>query len=318
MPKKSAPIISVVVATYNRARLLANCLEHLYDQSLKKSSYEVIVGDNASKDETPAVVEEFQNRDWSLRYFYEKKQGLSYVRNTGFRLANADWVAYIDDDSIPKDDWLQKLSLIIGTQKKAVIIGGQTFPIYEIEPPVWLKDLDLYTRSQGSRKRYLKSNNAPHVINGSNMTIKKSCLEEVGGFNINLGLKGKKLRFGEDPECCMRIYKIHPFIYYDPDIIVYDFIPEECLNLLYTIRRRFATARDGAYFYDTLLGYSSIMKNIFRLVLSFRAILKLLLMDKGDWKAEQTKLVSDYFWEWGHAMGLLKKRFLYTFGKSPV
>ena len=268
------------------------------------------MGDNASKDETPKVVEEFKKRNWNLRYFYEKRQGVSFVRNTGFCLAKSDWVAYIDDDSIAAKNWLQKLSSVIKNQKKAVIIGGQTFPIYEEEPPAWLKGLGIFTRSQGAREKYLKSETAPYAINGSNMTIKKRCLEEVGGFNINLGPKGKKISFGEDPECCMRIYKIWPFIYYDPDIIVYDFIRPEQYSLLYNIKYSFIAAKDFHRFDTAITGYSNIMKDIFRSILEIKSILSLLLLSKRNLNAEQTKQLIDYFKKWGSHIGLLKKRVL--------
>ena len=96
MPNTSTPIISIIVATYNRAHLLRSCLEALHNQTCNKKYYEVLLGDNASKDETALVVKEFEKRDWNMRYFYEKRQGLSFVRNSGFRLAKAEWVAYID------------------------------------------------------------------------------------------------------------------------------------------------------------------------------------------------------------------------------
>ena len=272
-----------------------------------------MVGDNRSKDKTPLVVKEFEKRDWNLRYFYEKRQGLSFVRNSGFHLAKAEWVAYIDDDSIAAKEWVQKLISIIRTQKKAVIIGGQTFPIYKEGAPAWLTGSSFFTCSKGARKRYLKSESAPHAINGSNMTIKKICLEQVGGFRTDLGMKGRKIGFGEDPECCMRIYKLWPFIYYDPAIVVYDCIQPEKYSFLYILKYRFITAKMYFHFAGNVMGYSYIIKKIFRSILKLRSILALLLSLRGALTPKQAKQLIHYSEECSQNIGLLRKRILYSF-----
>src|SRR6476660_7023088 len=61
----SAPRITAIVCTHNRAELLRSCLDHLLLQSLAPSAYEVVVVDNASTDDTAAVVAELQARHTS-------------------------------------------------------------------------------------------------------------------------------------------------------------------------------------------------------------------------------------------------------------
>ena len=59
-PEAGHPLISAVICTYNRAALMREALRSLCEQSLDAGRYEVIVVDNNSRDQTPAVVEEMR------------------------------------------------------------------------------------------------------------------------------------------------------------------------------------------------------------------------------------------------------------------
>ena len=91
-------LISVVICTYNRAALLANLLENLSAQSIDPSTYEIIIVDNNSLDQTRNVVEAFATSHGNVSYGFEACQGLSWARNHGYRIARGEYVAYLDDD----------------------------------------------------------------------------------------------------------------------------------------------------------------------------------------------------------------------------
>lgn len=63
----SKPLLTIAIPTYNRARYLRELLSVLYDQLIDEPRVELIVSDNASPDETPALVEEFQKRGLRIR-----------------------------------------------------------------------------------------------------------------------------------------------------------------------------------------------------------------------------------------------------------
>jgi cellulose synthase/poly-beta-1,6-N-acetylglucosamine synthase-like glycosyltransferase len=70
--------VSVVISTYNRCSLLARALESLQHQETSGVSYEILVVDNNSTDETRAVAQRFMDSTpGRLRYIFEPKQGLS-------------------------------------------------------------------------------------------------------------------------------------------------------------------------------------------------------------------------------------------------
>ena len=91
------PLFSVVIPTFNRAEALKRCLLSLEKQTFK--DFEVIVCDSSS-DHTKNVVESF-TRKMSIQYYWEASfNGPATPRNSGIRLARADFIAFLD-----ADDW---------------------------------------------------------------------------------------------------------------------------------------------------------------------------------------------------------------------
>ncbi|MHB1357073.1 MAG: glycosyltransferase family 2 protein [Anaerolineae bacterium] len=92
-------LVSVIITTHNRARLLPRALHSVLDQTY--SSLECIIVDDASSDETPDVVR--QHQDSRISYYrHESNRGASAARNTGILQARGELIAFLDDD----DEWL--------------------------------------------------------------------------------------------------------------------------------------------------------------------------------------------------------------------
>ena len=123
----SHPHVSVVVPTYNRATILAHCLGFLEAQTLDVNSYEVIVVDDGSVDNTAEVCKAFaQTTSTRLIYLRGPHKGPAAARNLGIAEARGEIVAFIDDDCEASEDWLQQLSApfsdldIMGVEGKVV------------------------------------------------------------------------------------------------------------------------------------------------------------------------------------------------------
>ncbi|MEE1617838.1 glycosyltransferase family 2 protein [Brachybacterium sp. J153] len=95
-PASSSPLISVVIATRNRAAMLRDSLHSVLCQTY--SNLEVIVVDDGSEDETRSVVEELG--DARLVYVHQEHSGISAARNRGTERAQGEWLAVHDDDDI--------------------------------------------------------------------------------------------------------------------------------------------------------------------------------------------------------------------------
>lgn len=89
--------ISVVIPTYNRAKLLTKAVQSVLDQTLQP--LEIIIVDDHSTDNTKEVVESFQNH--KIKYVVNSRtKGANGARNTGIMLTEGDYIAFQDSDDI--------------------------------------------------------------------------------------------------------------------------------------------------------------------------------------------------------------------------
>jgi glycosyltransferase involved in cell wall biosynthesis len=124
LPMRPTPDLSVavVICTRNRPALLRKCLEAI--THLEPMPDEVIVVDNTSGDkETEAAARKF-----SARYTFEPIAGLSRARNRGLAESRSEIVAYIDDDALPTERWLEFLIEPFADSHVGVVTGRTILP----------------------------------------------------------------------------------------------------------------------------------------------------------------------------------------------
>lgn len=91
-------IVSVIVPTFNKATQLETTLELLLNQDLDDNSYEVVVVNNNSTDDTKALLDRLSDKYPNLRYVSEMKKGPAAARNRGIIESRGDLLIFIDDD----------------------------------------------------------------------------------------------------------------------------------------------------------------------------------------------------------------------------
>lgn len=179
MVSLSAPLISVIVPTYNRAWSLPRALDSLRTQTWRP--LEVIVVDDGSEDNTPAVLtdmaERLERAGAECRLFCQENQGVSAARNRGLESARGEWLALLDSDDV----WLPgKLeSQMADLADKPGFEMGQTGEIWirgghRVNPPQHLKKMegDLFAQSL----RHC-------AISPSSVLWHRSLYERYGGFD---------------------------------------------------------------------------------------------------------------------------------------
>lgn len=242
------PNLTVIVCTHNRASFLDQCLAGLAAQEADRSSYGVLVVDNASSDQTRSVFEKHAAANPGLfSYHFESKLGLAAARNSGLALIDTPLVAYTDDDAIPFPTWVDKIQKRFEQlPEDVVLLGGEIEPIWEIHRPAWLSDEMLRPLSArlgwADHARMLR---AREWVCEVNCCYRSEKLREYGGFPEALGRKGDLLLSGEN-YVNEQMSADGLRVYYDPEILVKHFIPKARISKNWLLRRSFWQGITGA------------------------------------------------------------------------
>ncbi|MBT9317528.1 glycosyltransferase [Leptothoe spongobia] len=249
----TAPRISAVICTYNRADRLILALDGLQTQTLPWEQFEIVVIDNASTDNTKAVCADYQQKLPYLVYQYEPIQGLSTARNTGLKVAKGDYIAYLDDDAIPCANWLEDIvSAFTTVEPQPAVMGGPIYPIWEKEPPVWMH---YYVQGyftildHGPKAGWFPENEYPY---GANMIYRRDVLLNHHGFSEELGRDGKSLLSDEERLLNLTIEANGGRFYYLPSASVQHWIPKERISRRWLLKRCYWQGRSGAVVDQTL------------------------------------------------------------------
>ena len=231
--------LSIIICSYNRASYIEAAFDSLYNQSSGLESFETIIVDNNSTDNTSEVFKNWRasHTNGSFTYLTESKQGASFARNTGAASAKGQWLCFMDDDAIANKDYVENIIKHIETKPDAIGFGGRIIPKYIPSEPKWMS---YYVSSLVGNFDYAPEacafENGKYPIE-SNMILKKSAFELVGGFNEAIpGVAGTLRIGGEGKELFYKVIALGEKIYYDPSICVYHVVEVKKLTPEYLYR----------------------------------------------------------------------------------
>jgi glycosyltransferase involved in cell wall biosynthesis len=236
------PLFSICICTRNRALLLASALEAVVRQSFPSGDFEILVVDNASSDATAQAALAYAAPERRLRLVTEPALGLSVARNRAAAEAAGVWLAYLDDDAIPTPDWLERAAEIIRIHAPD-LFGGPFYPYYTSPKPAWF--LDRYgSGGYGAQARWLT---ADEYLFGANLFIRRKMVLEVGGFPLQLGLRGEGLFYGEETglQYLLRRENSSLRVYYAPQLAIRHWVAPFKMSISGRVRQRWAEGRSG-------------------------------------------------------------------------
>jgi len=232
----SSKEVSVVISTYTAGRInyVLECIRSLQKQTLPPK--EIIL----ALDPDEKLVEFYKlNVPDNVKIIVSEGYGLSYARNAGVKSAEGEIIAFIDDDAVADDRWLE--TLVRNYNDPNVMgVGGLIKPVWRSSRPLWFpEELDWVIGC--SYKGLPECKAAVRNPIGCNMSFRREVFEKVGYFRPNIGRFGKNLLGGEEPELSIRILKKVPNakILYDPLAVVYHTVTKDRLNLKYLLIRSF-------------------------------------------------------------------------------
>jgi GT2 family glycosyltransferase len=193
-----AQTVSVVVCSYNGGRTLEQCLRSLLD--LDYPDFEVIVVDDGSTDDTPAILARFPQ----VHAVRQSNQGLSVARNVGLQAATGAVVAYTDSDCFADPDWLTHLVYQLRRSGAAAVGGPNLTP-----EDGWL------AASPGQPTHVLESDQVAEHIPGCNMAFRREALLAINGFDPQYR------KAGDDVDVCWRLQQAGHWITFAPGAFVW-------------------------------------------------------------------------------------------------
>ncbi len=182
MPDSQAKRASIIIPTRNRAQSLGEALRLYACQNLAPESYEVLVVDNGSTDNTKQIVQEISAVQPNVRCVTEDRLGLHFARHCGAKNAVGQILLYGEDDMEVERDWASSF-LDCLADESVHAVTGRVLAKWNGEPPGWIQHLDtsflgVLDLGEGTFEVPLDSS-----IRGGNLAIRQASLFGVGGFN---------------------------------------------------------------------------------------------------------------------------------------
>lgn len=117
------PVVSIILASYNRADLIKNSVDSVISQTCR--SWELIIVDDGSSDITRKIINEYQTNHHNILYFRHSHRGLPLTRNAGIQLSQGQYLTFIDSDDVYLPDHLQlRISFMKENPEIDLIHGG--------------------------------------------------------------------------------------------------------------------------------------------------------------------------------------------------
>ena len=231
------PFVSVIIPTYNRARLLQMTVDSFLAQDYPEDRYEIIISNNNSTDETSQIIESYIDRYRHVRWICELRQGVHYARNSAAKISRGDILYFTDDDMVADPALLKEIVTVFAEYPAVGSATGRIIGMFEVPPPLWVRKhlINMYLS--------LTDENMPHDIVVSDIDMVFSCHEAVrreaffycGGFNPE-NTAGTWIGDGETG-LGIKLKKAGYRFAYTPYSVTRHMIPPERMTLAYLIRR---------------------------------------------------------------------------------
>jgi GT2 family glycosyltransferase len=214
-PDQNLPKISIIIVNYNGKKFLGSCLSALLETNYPSSCYEIIMVDNGSIDCSIDYVKE--NFPCVKILALNKNYGFTGGNNKGAKVANGEFLAFLNNDTIVDKNWLWELVKVIKKDKRIGICGSRI--AFMQKPEImqyaggYLHVLGvIFTPFHGSetdRDFYYVGS-----ICGASFLMRKNVFEEIGGFDEDFFL------YADEIDLCLRGWLYGYYVTYSPRSIV--------------------------------------------------------------------------------------------------
>lgn len=206
--QREEPLVSVLIPCYNHEKFVKDCLNSILAQDYPR--YEVILCDDASKDDSVRMVKEakplFDEREIRFVFLKHKEnQGFTKTLNCTLREAKGKYVKVISSDDMMKPDYMREMVKLLEENESLKFAFCNCTRVreqakYPVEKEFRMQDLldKIPDCSNNVAERIYMDNFIP----APSLLFRREILEEVGGYDENIGI--------EDLEMSLRILQKYP------------------------------------------------------------------------------------------------------------
>jgi glucosyl-dolichyl phosphate glucuronosyltransferase len=239
--------VTLLICTFNRSRDLQEMLATTLAQDTDGSfTYEVLVVDNNSTDDTRQVVQRFiADGHRNLRYIFEGQQGKSFALNTGLAAMRGSIYTIADDDSLVPPTWVRSIVEGFRTHPDVSFLSGKVLPLWIGDVPAWIGTEHwsaLGVADYGDEPFYVDSNRLVCLLACS---FRRRDIDAVGGYRNALGVSSNLIGSVEDLEILQRLCRSGRKGLYLPHIAIQHKVPPGRLTMAY--HRRWHTGHGRFY-----------------------------------------------------------------------
>ncbi|NEO57001.1 MAG: glycosyltransferase family 2 protein [Okeania sp. SIO3B5] len=234
--------ITVAIPTYNGAERLPLVLEKLRSQiGVEGLSWEIIVVDNNSTDNTKKVISKYQ-KNWSkknpLRYCNEAQQGAGFARKKAVKVANSPLIGFLDDDNIPAKNWVAAAYEFAQKYPKAGAYASQIHGDFAGElPPHFDRIKSFFAITERGDQPLLYQPAIKVIPPSAGLVVRREAwLESVPEQCILSGRVPGSMLTAEDTETISYIQQAGWEIWYNPAMEVIHKIPQHRTQKDYLIK----------------------------------------------------------------------------------
>jgi glycosyltransferase involved in cell wall biosynthesis len=236
-------LIAVCICTFRRPdglRATLNGLQRLEYRLGDRPDIHVVVVDNEGSDATRAVAREFAAAGLPLSYCIEERRGISHARNACLDNVPeaARYVAFLDDDLVPRPDWLDEL-VAVAKASGAAATTGPCVPVYDAGVPDWIRGGRFFASPRAKRPE----NHGPvgFGVMGNILFDAAFLRDSRVRFNDRFGRIG-----GEDRRFFLDLFGKGAVFVWAEHAIVDHFVETERLSWGYILRREFSVGYAAA------------------------------------------------------------------------
>lgn len=192
---------SIIIPLYNKESFIENTIQSVLDQNFQ--DFEIIVVNDGSTDKSEEKLLHF--KDFRIKYFSKKNEGVSSARNYGIEKANADFIAFLDADDYWYPTFLETMFYSISKlPNQKVFSAAVEFNTSKKVIPA------QYSISKTNEEfeivNYFKASIKESILWSSSSVFHKSVFQEIGNFDA-------KIKSGEDTDLWIRIGLVYPVVF---------------------------------------------------------------------------------------------------------